>query len=74
MNEKPRIRYDDAFDQRAKMKVLGIGGAGNNAVNGMISSRLVGVEFIAVNTDVQALLESLGKVFHRWCHQNGPAR
>lgn len=55
MKEKPKIQYDDTFEQRAKMKVVGVGGAGNNAVNGMISSRLTGVEFIAVNTDVQAL-------------------
>ena len=37
------------------MKVIGIGGAGNNAINGMITSKLSGVDFIAINTDVQAL-------------------
>lgn len=43
----------------AKIKVLGIGGGGNNAVNSMISSgKIKGVEFIAVNTDMQALLAS----------------
>ena len=39
----------------AKIKVIGVGGAGGNAVNTMITSGLEGVEFIAVNTDAQAL-------------------
>ena len=46
---------DDTFDTVAKMKVIGVGGAGGNAVNRMISSGLSGVEFIAVNTDAMAL-------------------
>jgi cell division protein FtsZ len=41
--------------QRAKIKVIGVGGAGGNAVNRMIASGLSGVEFIAANTDVQVL-------------------
>jgi cell division protein FtsZ len=45
----------DASDQFARMKVVGVGGAGGNAVNRMIAERLQGVEFISVNTDVQAL-------------------
>jgi cell division protein FtsZ len=43
----------------AKIKVLGIGGAGGNAINDMISSKMVGVDFIAANTDAQALERSL---------------
>jgi len=43
----------------AKLKVIGVGGAGGNAVNRMIGSGLRGVEFIAANTDVQALNQSL---------------
>jgi len=39
----------------AKIKVIGVGGSGNNAVNRMIKAQLSGVEFIAVNTDAQAL-------------------
>ncbi len=39
----------------AKIKVIGIGGGGGNAVNRMIEARIEGVEFIAINTDVQAL-------------------
>ena len=49
------IELDQSQDIGAKMKVIGIGGAGNNAINGMITSKLAGVDFIAVNTDVQAL-------------------
>jgi cell division protein FtsZ len=43
----------------AKLKVVGVGGAGGNAVNRMIGAGLRGVEFIAANTDVQALNQSL---------------
>ena len=49
---------DNALDQLAKIKVIGIGGGGSNAVNRMIESGLEGVDFIAVNTDSQALLMS----------------
>ncbi|MDK2887674.1 MAG: cell division protein FtsZ [Thermoanaerobacter sp.] len=42
-------------NQLANIKVIGVGGAGNNAVNRMIMAGLRGVEFIAVNTDAQAL-------------------
>ena len=43
------------MDTRAKIKVFGVGGGGNNAVNTMVESGLAGVDFIAGNTDVQAL-------------------
>jgi cell division protein FtsZ len=46
----------------AKIKVLGIGGGGGNAINNMISSGLDGVEFIAANTDFQALERSLAPI------------
>src|SRR3989338_9995181 len=39
----------------AKIKVVGIGGSGNSAVNRMVSDKIRGVEFIAINTDAQAL-------------------
>ena len=45
-------------DSGAKIKVVGVGGGGNNAVNNMITSALRGVTFIAANTDVQALNRS----------------
>ena len=46
------------FDGMARIKVIGVGGAGNNAVNRMIDARVTGVEFIAANTDRQALILS----------------
>jgi cell division protein FtsZ len=46
------------MDQIAKIKVIGVGGAGNNAVNRMIESGVKGVEFIVVNTDLQVLNSS----------------
>jgi cell division protein FtsZ len=48
--------------QKAKIKVIGVGGAGGNAINNMIASNLHGVEFVAVNTDMQALETSLAPV------------
>lgn len=53
--------FDDVettFDNLAKIKVIGVGGGGNNAVNRMISAEVRGVEFIAVNCDAQALMLS----------------
>ena len=46
------------MDQLAKIKVIGIGGGGGNAVNRMVESGLKGVDFIVANTDVQALNKS----------------
>lgn len=48
------IEYTDRQDA-AKIKVIGVGGGGGNAINTMVAARLEGVEFIAANTDVQAL-------------------
>ena len=45
----------------AKIKVVGVGGGGNNAVNRMIASGLKGVEFIAINTDAQALVHAMAQ-------------
>ena len=42
----------------AKIKVIGVGGGGNNAVNRMIDEQVKGVEFIAVNTELQVLNKS----------------
>jgi cell division protein FtsZ len=47
--------FVDDSGTKARLKVIGIGGGGNNAINRMISSSLDGVTFIATNTDVQAL-------------------
>jgi len=50
---------DTNVEQRAKIKVIGVGGAGGNAVNAMIERGLNGVEFVVVNTDAQDLRKSL---------------
>ncbi|KAG4952909.1 hypothetical protein JHK82_038554 [Glycine max] len=52
------VRCSYAYVDNAKIKVVGIGGGGNNAVNRMIGSGLQGVDFYAINTDAQALLNS----------------
>ena len=49
------FEFDEGAPRNARMKVVGVGGAGGNAVNRMIDEKLEGVEFIAVNTDAQAL-------------------
>ena len=49
------FEFDELASQRARIKVLGIGGAGGNAINRMITSGMDGVEFIAINTDAQDL-------------------
>ena len=50
-----RIQYHDEPMRGARIKVIGVGGGGGNAVNRMIQAHMEGVEFIAANTDVQAL-------------------
>jgi cell division protein FtsZ len=52
------FEFDDNMARNARMKVVGVGGAGGNAVNRMIDEQLEGVEFIAVNTDSQSLKQS----------------
>lgn len=49
------FEHDDVFDNGVNIKVIGVGGGGNNAVNRMIEANIKGVEFIAVNTDRQVL-------------------
>lgn len=49
------FQFDEIFDSNVNIKVIGVGGGGNNAVNRMISTNIRGVEFIAINTDAQAL-------------------
>lgn len=50
--------FDEANESGVNIKVIGVGGGGNNAVNRMIASNIRGVEFIAINTDKQALIVS----------------
>ncbi|HHU20589.1 MAG TPA: cell division protein FtsZ [Bacilli bacterium] len=56
------LEFDTELDQLATIKVIGVGGGGNNAVNRMIEHGVQGVEFIAVNTDAQALNLSKAEV------------
>lgn len=53
------FEFDDLANQHAKLKVIGVGGGGGNAINRMIESGLTGVDFIAVNTDAQDLDNNL---------------
>ncbi len=53
------IAFEQEDDLRARIKVVGVGGAGGNAVNTMIGAGLAGVDFVATNTDAQALGENL---------------
>ena len=50
--------FDTASVQGAVIKVIGVGGGGGNAINRMIDEGVAGVEFIAANTDIQALSSS----------------
>ncbi len=56
------LEFDMNIDQVARIKVIGVGGGGNNAVNRMIEDGVQGVEFIAVNTDSQALKLSKAEI------------
>ena len=52
------FEHDDTYESGVSIKVIGVGGGGNNAVNRMISTNIKGVEFVAINTDRQALRRS----------------
>ena len=52
------FQFDQQYNQGAAIKVIGVGGAGCNAVNTMIASKLGSVDFIVANTDGQALENS----------------
>ncbi len=49
------LEFDFEMEPLAKIKVIGVGGGGSNAVNRMIENGVKGVEFVTVNTDAQAL-------------------
>ena len=53
--EELRVDFSDNMQRGAKIKVLGVGGGGGNAVNRMIAANVEGVEFMVANTDLQAL-------------------
>jgi cell division protein FtsZ len=57
-----RLKLDEQTRMGARIKVVGVGGGGSNAVNRMVQSGLDGVEFVVANTDVQALKQSAAPV------------
>src|SRR5206468_8839048 len=56
------FELEETVTQNARMKVVGVGGGGGNALNRMIDEHVGGVEFISVNTDAQALLNNKADV------------
>ena len=60
--QRDPIEFADTDSHRAVIKVVGVGGGGGNALNNMVLSGLQGVEFIAANTDAQALQHNLAPI------------
>lgn len=58
-NHNTRFFFDEQSQENAKIKVIGVGGGGGNAINNMINMGLDSVEYIALNTDAQALKNSM---------------
>ncbi len=56
------FELDDNMESVVSIKIIGVGGGGNNAINRMIEHNIKGVEFVAVNTDKQALLKSSANI------------
>jgi cell division protein FtsZ len=54
-SEPVKVRMEDAAPPQARIRVIGVGGGGGNAVNRMIAASVAGVDFLAANTDCQAL-------------------
>ena len=53
------LEFEDMeYEQFAKIRVVGVGGGGNNSIDHMVANKVNGVDFVAVNTDVQALKKS----------------
>src|SRR5579863_5124634 len=57
-----RVGFTEDLSEGAKIKVIGVGGGGGNAINRMIAAQVEGVEFMVANTDVQALESSQAPV------------
>lgn len=58
IQEGVMFQFEESLDQAAKIKVIGVGGGGGNAVNTMIRNHVEGVDFLVANTDAQALRRS----------------
>jgi cell division protein FtsZ len=61
-DDEDLLEFEDSSALRAKIKVIGVGGAGGNALDTMIRAKLGGVEFVAANTDAQALEHKLSPI------------
>ena len=61
-NYNSRFYFDEQSQENAKIKVIGVGGGGGNAINNMINMGLDSVEYIALNTDAQALKNSMADI------------
>ncbi|MEX0719578.1 MAG: cell division protein FtsZ [Balneolaceae bacterium] len=61
-NNNSRFFFDEQSQENAKIKVVGVGGGGGNAINNMINMGLDSVEYIALNTDAQALKNSMADI------------
>jgi len=61
-DEEDLLELEEAGHLRARIKVIGVGGAGGNALDTMIRANLAGVEFVAANTDAQALEHKLAPI------------
>ena len=57
-----KFTMDDGRQSPARIMVIGVGGAGGNAINWMVQSQITGVELVAANTDIQALRTSLASI------------
>ncbi|MBD3616546.1 MAG: cell division protein FtsZ [Gracilimonas sp.] len=62
MANNSRFFFDEQSQENAKIKVIGVGGGGGNAINNMINMGLESVEYIALNTDAQALKNSMADI------------
>lgn len=62
MANNSRFFFDEQSQENAKIKVIGVGGGGGNAINNMINMGLDSVEYIALNTDAQALKNSMADI------------
>src|SRR5437588_11678088 len=62
-NNEVRIQFNEEPRNNARIKVIGVGGGGSNAVNRMIDAKVEGVEFVVANTDLQAL--QMAKAAHK---------
>ena len=60
--EEIRFEFEEEAQQGARLKVVGIGGGGSNAVNTMIAKDIAGVDFAVVNTDAAALAQSRARI------------